>query len=97
MTMQEKREINKRQEAVKKWNIAQSKVYDEAQKQYFALRKKYLGLSGFASCEYSSFLIEIVTCGKTTKAERIKDIYTVIKFHEACGRWEALSDYISGL
>ncbi len=96
MTNQEKQEIKKKQEAVKKWNIAQSKAYDKAQKEYFALRSKYAKLNGSASCEYSSFIIEVATCGKTTQAEKTRDLYTVIKYHEACGRWEALSEYITG-
>ena len=33
MTNQEKQEIKKKQEAVKKWNIAQGKAYDKAQKE----------------------------------------------------------------
>lgn len=86
--------LNKEQ--IKKWNIAQGKAYDEAEKNYFALRNKYFKLNGRVSCEYVSFIEEVATCAKTSEKEKSRDLYIIIRYHEACGRFEALRDYICG-
>lgn len=87
----------KERAAIKAWNIAQGKAYDEAQAAYFALREKYVKLNGIASCEYSEFIREVATCTKTTATERTKDIYAIIRYHEASGRFEALREYIASV
>lgn len=85
---------NKERQLIKAWNMAQGKAKDEAQESYDELRAKYRDINGCASCGYANFLAEVATCKKVDEAERMRDIYTIVKYHEARGRYEALYDYI---
>ncbi len=85
----------KEHEQIKAWNIAQGEAKAEAEAAYDELRAKYHDINGYANCGYANFLAEVATCKKVSEAERMRDIYTIVKYHEARGRYEALYDYIT--
>ena len=84
----------KEREQIKLWNIQQGSAQDNAEAEYRALRKKYLGLNGYCGCSYNCVMLDIATCSKVSKKERLKDLATLSHCLQVFGRMEALMDFI---
>lgn len=80
--------------AIKQWNILQSETYEKARTNYFALRDKYFALNGSVSCAYIDFIMEVVTCEKTTEREKETDLNIILAYHKAEGRIDSLYEFI---